>query len=94
MRDFVVRMLRREEIRIRADSAKDAAEMAMQFPMDCWEDKFEITVEAANDKADRGGETLKLPTIPTKASEKHKKNRRWKWKCLCEDHSKDDDIPF
>lgn len=94
MRDFLVKLIRREEIRIRADSAKDAAEMTMQFPMDCWEDKFEITVEAANDKADRGGETLKLPTIPTKSSEKHKKNRRWKWKCRCEDHPKDDDIPF
>ncbi len=95
MKDFVVRMLRREEIRIRADSAKDAAEMAMQFPMSSWEDKFEIHVEAANDKADQGGETLKLPTIPTtKASKKHKKNRRWKWKCRCEDFCRDDDIPF
>lgn len=93
MRDFWVKMVRREEIRIRADSAKDAAAMAMQFPMDCWEDKFEITVEAANDKADRGGETLKLPTIPTtKASKKHKKKGRWK--CLCQDNVKDDDIPF
>lgn len=95
MKDFRVRMVRREEILIRADSAKDAAAMACQFPMNCWEDEFELSVEAANDKADQGGETLKLPTIPTtKASKKHKKNRRWKWKCRCEDHSKDADIPF
>lgn len=94
MKDFLVKMARYEEILIRADSAMDAAQIACQFPMDSWEDKFELCVEAANDKADRGGETLKLPTIPTKASEKHKKNRRWKWKCRCEDHAKDDDIPF
>ncbi len=94
MKDFRVRMVRCEEILIRADTAKDAAAMAMQFPVDCWSDKFELSVEEADSKADRGGETLKLPTIPIKASEKHKKNRRWKWKCRCEDHPKDDDIPF
>ncbi len=94
MKDFRVRMVRCEEILIRADTAKDAAAMAMQFPMDCWEDKFEITVEAANDKADRGGETLKLPTIPTTKASKKRKKGKWKWKCRCEDHVKDDDIPF
>ena len=72
----------------------DAASMATCFREDAWDDKFELSVEEADSKADRGGETLKLPTIPTKASEKHKKNRRWKWKCRCEDHPKDDDIPF
>lgn len=90
MRDFLVKLIRREEIRIRAETAKDAAEMAMQFPMSSWEDEFELFVEAANDKADRGGETLKFPT---KASKKHKKGR-WKWKCRCDDHCADDDIPF
>ena len=94
MKDFMVRLVRREEIRIRAESAMDAAAMATCFREDCWDDKFELSVEEADSKADRGGETLKLPTIPTKASEKHKKNRRWKWKCRCEDHPKDDDIPF
>ena len=94
MKDFVVRMLRREEIRIRAESAMDAASMACQFPMDSWEDKFEITVEAANDKADRGGETLKLPTIPTTKASKKRKKGKWKWKCRCEDFCRDDDIPF
>ncbi len=68
--------------------------MAMQFPMDCWEDKFEITVEAANDKADRGGETLKLPTIPTTKASKKRKKGKWKWKCLCQDNCTEDDIPF
>ena len=92
MKDFRVRMVRREEILIRADNAKDAAAMACQFPMNCWEDEFELSVEAANDKADRGGETLKLPTIPTKASKKQKKGRRWK--CRCEDSCNDADIPF
>lgn len=93
MKDFLVKLVRREEIRIRAETAKDASEMAMQFPVDCWSDEFELFVEAANDKADRGGETLKLPTIPTKARKKQKKKNR-RWKCLCEDHAKDDDIPF
>lgn len=94
MKDFRVRMVRCEEILIRADTAKDAAAMATCFREDSWDDKFELSVEEADSKADRGGETIKLPTIPTKASEKHKKNRRWKWKCRCEDHPKDDDIPF
>ncbi len=92
MKDFLVMMVRREEILVRADSAKDAAAMATQFPMSCWSDEFEITVEAADTKADQGGETLKLPTIPTKAGKKRKKGRRWK--CRCEDFCQDDDIPF
>jgi len=90
MRDFWVRMVRQEEILIRADSAMDAAQIACQFPMDSWEDKFELHVEAADNKADQGIEGIKYPT---KASKKHKKGR-WKWKCLCEDHCKDDEIPF
>ncbi len=94
MKDFRVRMVRREEILIRADNAKDAAAMAMQFPMSSWEDEFELCVEAAETKADRGGETLKLPTIPTTQASKKRKKGKWKWKCRCEDHVKDDDIPF
>ncbi len=95
MRDFVVRMVRREEIRIRADSALDAASMATCFREDCWENKFELSVEEADNKADRGGEGVKYPEPEAKGGKKKKKqNRRWKWKCLCEDHSKDDDIPF
>lgn len=93
MKDFRVRMVRREEILIRADNAKDAAEMATCFREDCWENKFELFVEEADNKADQGGETLKLPTIPTKARKKHKK-KNWRWKCRCEDFCQDDDIPF
>ncbi len=94
MKDFMVRLVRREEIRIRAETAKDAAEMAMQFPVDCWSDKFELSVEEADSKADRGGETLKLPTIPTTKASKKRKKGKWKWKCRCEDFCQDDDIPF
>ncbi len=89
MKDFLVRMVRTEEIRIRADDAKDAAAIATQFPMSCWEDEFKLFVEAAETKACQSGETLK---IPTKASKKRKKNRRWK--CRCDDHCADADIPF
>ena len=94
MRDFVVRMLRREEIRIRAETAKDAAAMAASFNEDCWNGAFEIHVEEADSKADRGGETLKLPTIPTTKASKKRKKGKWKWKCRCEDFCRDDDIPF
>jgi len=92
MKDFMVRMARYEEILIRADSAMDAAQIACQFPMDSWEDKFELCVEAANDKADRGEEVLKYPGTEAKGKKSKKKNRRWK--CLCEDYCSDDDIPF
>ncbi len=91
MKDFLVRMVRKEEILIRADSAKDAAAMVTQFPMNCWEDKFELYIEAADNKTDRCGEGVKSPS---QSGKKSKKKGRWKWKCLCEDHCKDDDIPF
>lgn len=93
MKDFRVMMVRREEILIRAESALDAASMATCFREDSWDDKFELYVEEADSKADQGGETLKLPTIPTKAGKKQKK-KNWRWKCRCNDHSKDADIPF
>lgn len=93
MKDFRVRMVRCEEILIRADTAKDAAEMATCFREDCWENKFELFVEEADNKADQGVEGVKYPEPEAKGGKK-KKNRRWKWKCRCEDHPKDDDIPF
>lgn len=69
----------------------DAASMATCFREDSWDDKFELSVEEADSKADRGGEGVKSPS---QSGKKSKKKGRWKWKCLCEDHCKDDDIPF
>lgn len=95
MKDFLVKMARYEEILIRADNAKDAAAMAASFNEDCWNGAFEIHVEEADSKADRGGEGVKYPEPEAKGGKKKKKqNRRWKWKCLCQDNCLDDDIPF
>jgi hypothetical protein len=65
--------------------------MVTQFTLNCWEDKFELYIEAADNKTDRCGEGVKSPS---QSDKKSKKKGRWKWKCLCEDHCKDDDIPF
>lgn len=85
MKDFLVTIVRRSEILIRADNAEEAAAMAGRFGFDCdtahWDKCFELYVNEANQE--RNG--IKR----VKNSKKHKAKRR-KYAFI----NMSEDIPF
>ena len=93
MKNFLVKLLRRSEIPLKANTAEEAAVEACQFfGAVVWSNEFEVHVEAVSNEAAKGDEHVNYILEAAKGNKRKKKNGRWK--CLCEDYPKDDDIPF
>lgn len=99
MKDYVVEIVRRGSLKVRADTAEEAVAMASQFGFGAaaWNDDFDVHAEAAQDGADQGGMLVKVgEETKGKGNKKHRTKWRWKFKCRCDDGGviADDEIPF